>query len=232
MLRLQRGFVAAATLSASPMTSLAASTPAVQQQFRPITCDKSKNGNLVRIDKRMWRIASISKSQKGQGSASYNLKLTELGTGKKKEMNALPPSYDLPEVRYQRVKLLFSGYDDEDNACFVYPQTSSQAGEEVNIPASSLSEQHQKFLCVGMPVDYMHILADEEADVKEQWLELVVPTTYEYTVENLQMKGMYKMAVLNECDGLVSVTDNIQPGDRIKVTIRPDGTTSFGGKIS
>ena len=199
-----------------------------QLQFRGIMVDRAKTGLLCLLDKKLWRLNSVSKSQKGQGAAAFNIKLTELGGTRKKDMNSLPQSYDLPEVRYERVKLLFSGYDDDDNACFVYPQHSANAGEEVNIPATKLSEQHQQFLAVGMPVDIMHIGADEEMGISELWTDVNVPTSYEYTVENLRMKGMYKMAVLKECDGLVSVTDNIQPGDKIKVTIRPDGKCSFG----
>lgn len=219
-----------ATAAAASMPMLSAS-PAVMQQHRGIFCDKAKPGLIVRLDKRLWRLAHVSKSQKGQGAASYHIKLNELGTTKRKEMTSVPATTDLAEVRYERVKLLFSGFDDDDNACFVYPQHSSLAGQEVNVPASKLTEQHQKFLAVGMPADLMHIPADDELEVEELWAELVIPTSYEYTVENLSMKGMYKMAVLAECDGLVSVTDNIQPGDRIKVTIRPDGKCSFGGKI-
>jgi translation elongation factor P/translation initiation factor 5A len=196
---------------------------------RNIFADKLKIGSIVQVDKRIWRVSSTGRSQKGQGVASFHIRLTELRTDKKKEM-AVPAGVDFPEVKYERVKLLFSGFDDDDNACFVYPQHTVQAGKEVNVPATSLQEHHQKFLCVGMPVDLLHVMPeDEEGD--EMWAELNIPTGYDYTVDKLSMKGMYKMASFKECDGMVSVSDAVQPGDRIKVIIRPDGTASFNGKV-
>lgn len=199
-------------------------------QFRGIFADKLKVGAVIRLDKRVWRLVSTGKSQKGQGVAQYHLKFAEINTDKKKEI-AVSATVDFPEVRYERVKLLFSGFDDDDNACFVYPQHSNSAGKEVNLPATKLQEHHQKFLACGMPVDLLHIIPEEDDGLDEIWGELNVPTNYEYTVEKLTMKGLYKMAVLKECDGMVSVSDVVQPNDRIKVIVRPDGTASFNGKV-
>jgi hypothetical protein len=63
------------------------------------------------------------------------------------------------------------------------------------------------------------------------WTELNIPTNYEYTVEGFTMKGVYKMANLKECDGVVSVSDNIQPGDKIRITLRTDGKAAFSQKL-
>ena len=222
---------ATGSLAGTVSTMISASCPVLAfGQQRQITADRLRAGTLVRYEKKTYRVQASAKSQKGQGAASFTVRMVEMESGKKKEVSSIPPSFDFPEVRAQRVKLLFSGFDDDDNACFVFPQHSPQAGEEVNIPATSLSEQHQKFLAVGMPVDILHIPEDEETQQKEKWTELSIPTNYQFTVENLHMKGMYKMASLKECDGVVSVTDNIQPNDQIKVTIRHDGTSSFAGK--
>ncbi len=58
-----------------------------------------------------------------------------------------------------------------------------------------------------------------------------MPSNIEATVERLSAKGIYKIATFKECDGDVTVTDNVQLGDKIKVIVRPDGTASFGGKV-
>ncbi|CAD2217347.1 hypothetical protein, conserved [Angomonas deanei] len=82
-----------------------------------------------------------------------------------------------------------------------------------------------------MPVDILHIPADDEnPDQKDTWAEVMMPNSYVYTVEKINLKGLYKMATLVECDGSVSVNDQIQPGDKIKVLIKNDGTASFGGR--
>jgi translation elongation factor P/translation initiation factor 5A len=155
----------------SPMFSLRRATQAVTAcslanpsalsscfgQCRSVFMEKARAGMLVKYDKRIWRIASVTKAQKGQGAATFHVKLNELDSERKKEMSSVAASFDFPEVRYERVKFLFSGYDDDDNACFVYPQHSSKSGQEVNLPASKLKEQHQQFLAVGMPVDMLHI---------------------------------------------------------------------------
>jgi translation elongation factor P/translation initiation factor 5A len=200
-------------------------------QCRSVFTEKARAGMLVKYDKRIWRIASVTKAQKGQGAATFHVKLNELDSERKKEMSSVAASFDFPEVRYERVKFLFSGYDDDDNACFVYPQHSSKSGQEVNLPASKLKEQHQQFLAVGMPVDMLHIGGEDEDDTKEVWTELNIPTNYEYTVEGFTMKGVYKMANLKECDGVVSVSDNIQPGDKIRITLRTDGKAAFSQKL-
>ncbi|EPY34262.1 hypothetical protein STCU_00414 [Strigomonas culicis] len=83
-----------------------------------------------------------------------------------------------------------------------------------------------------MPVDLLHIMPDEDsADAdKDIWAEVVMPSSYVYTVEKINLKGLYKMASLVECDGSVSVNDQIQLGEKIKVIVKPDGTASFGGR--
>ena len=149
-------------------------------------------------------------------------------TGKFKEFT-VSQSHDFAEVRYERVRLLFSGFDDLDFACFVYPEHSAEAGKEVNIKGDSLPEGQQKYLACGMPIDILHLFNDED-ETKDQWIDINMPSSYTYTVEKVAIKGLYKMAHLVECDGLVSVPDAVQVGDAIKVVLKPDGTASFSGR--
>lgn len=188
---------------------------------------------ILRVDKRFWRVIGNSRSQKGQNAASYNIKLAEVGTGRKKEVTA-GQGHDFPEVRAERVRLLFSGFDDLDQACFVFPEHSSDAGKEVNVPATSLPEIQQQFLCVGMPIDILHIMPEDDDGKEEQdiWAEVIMPTSYTYTVEKIALKGLYKMASFVECDGVVSVNDTVQLNEKVKVMMRPDGTAAFGGRAS
>lgn len=51
-------------------------------------------------------------------------------------------------------------------------------------------------------------------------------------MEKIVVKGLYKMASLVECDGVIGVNDTIQPGDKIKVVIKQDGTAAFGGRVN
>lgn len=92
-----------------------------------------------------------------------------------------------------------------------------------------------------MPVDVLHIIPDNDdvgdgdvnaQDAKEIWAEVNIPTSYTYTVEKIVLKGLYKMASLVECDGMIGVNDTIQPGDKIKVIIKQDGTAAFGGRVN
>lgn len=188
-------------------------------------------GIILKIDKRHYRVVGSTRSQKGQNAASFNVKLVEVGTGRKKEVTAAQ-GHDFEEARAERVRLLFSGFDDDDQACFVYPEHSQLAGTEVNLPGDSLPDLQQQFLCCGMPVDALHILPDEDANTEEKWCEVMMPSSYNYTVEQINMKGLYKMAVLKECDGTVSVNDTVQIGEVIKVILKPDGTASFGGRAN
>ncbi|EAN97319.1 hypothetical protein C3747_45g250 [Trypanosoma cruzi] len=200
---------------------------------RGVFADKARAGMIIAIDKRYYRVLANTRSQKGQNAASFNIKLVEVGTGRKKEVTA-GQGHDFAQVRAERVRLLFSGFDDDDMACFVYPEHASDAGKEVNIPGDSLPDVQQKFLCCGMPVDILHIIPDDEdsSDAKDIWAEVVMPSSYNYTVEKISLKGMYKMASFKECDGVVSVNDSVQINDKVKVTIKPDGTVAFGGRAS
>eukprot|EP00796_Vickermania_ingenoplastis_P009306 gene9306-6545_t len=198
---------------------------------RSVFADKIRAGMILKVDKKHFRVIGSTRSQKGQNAASFNVKLVEVGSGRKKEVTAAQ-GHDFEEVRAERVRLLFSGFDDDDFACFVYPEHSSEAGKEINLPGASLPEQQQLFLCCGMPVDLLHILADEESNEPDRWCEVMMPNSYIYTVEQLHMKGMYKMATLKECDGTVSVNDTVQLGEPIKVVLKADGTASFGGRAN
>lgn len=200
---------------------------------RGVFADKARAGMIINVDKRYYRIVANTRSQKGQNAASFNIKLVEVGSGRKKEVTA-GQGHDFAEVRAERVRLLFSGFDDDDMACFVYPEHSIEAGKEVNLPADSLPDVQQKFLCCGMPVDILHITPDDDdaPDAKDIWAEVVMPSSYTYTVEKITLKGMYKMASFKECDGVVGVNDSVQINDKVKVTIKPDGTTAFGGRAS
>lgn len=214
----------------SSVHSLASASPYVEPR-RSIFADKVRAGIILKIDKRHYRVVGSTRSQKGQNAASFNVKLVEVGTGRKKEVTAAQ-GHDFEETRAERVRLLFSGFDDDDQACFVYPEHSEQAGTEVNIQGDSLPDLAQQFLCCGMPVDVLHILPDEESNTEEKWCEVMMPSSYNYTVEQINMKGLYKMAVLKECDGVVSVNDTVQIGEVIKVILKPDGTASFGGRAN
>ena len=196
-----------------------------------IFADKIRAGHIFKEANKIWRVLGNSRSQKGQMSATYNIKVAEIGNPLKTKEIRSSQGHDFPEVRCEKTKLLFSGFDDDDFACFVFPEHHSEAGKEVNIKGDSLPETHQKFLACGMPVDLLHVLPDEEDGVKEMWTEVSLPSSHTYTVEKIQLKGMYKMAVLEECDGTISVTDAVQIGDKIKVTIKPDGTAQFGQKL-
>ncbi|EPY35266.1 hypothetical protein STCU_01167 [Strigomonas culicis] len=198
---------------------------------RGVFADKVRAGVVLKVDKRYYRVVANTRSQKGQNAASFNIKLTEVGSGRKKEVTA-GQGHDFEEVRAERVRLLFSGFDDDDYACFVFPEHAADAGKEVNIPGDSLPLVQQQFLACGMPVDLLHIMPDEDsADAdKDIWAEVVMPSSYVYTVEKINLKGLYKMASLVECDGSVSVNDQIQLGEKIKVIVKPDGTASFGGR--
>ncbi|ESL09890.1 hypothetical protein TRSC58_02385 [Trypanosoma rangeli SC58] len=200
---------------------------------RGVFADKTRAGMIFLIDKRFYRVVGNTRSQKGQNAASFNIKLVEVGTGRKKEVTA-GQGHDFAQVRAERVRLLFSGFDDDDVACFVYPEHTADAGKEVNIPGDSLPEVQQKFLSCGMPVDVLHIVPDEDdaPDAKDIWAEVVMPSSYTYTVEKISLKGMYKMASFKECDGLVSVNESVQINDKVKVMIKPDGTAAFGGRVS
>jgi translation elongation factor P/translation initiation factor 5A len=205
--------------------------PILMQQ-RGVFADKVRAGMVLRVDKKVYRVVANTRSQKGQNAASFNIKLTEVGTGRKKEVTA-GQGHDFTEVRAERIRLLFSGFDDDDFACFVFPEHSPDAGKEINLPGDSLPEIQQKFLACGMPVDVLHIIPDEDVpDEKEVWTEITMPSSYVYTVEKLTLKGLYKMATFVECDGTVSVNDQIQLGDKIKIVLKPDGTVSFGGRAN
>ncbi|KAG5500243.1 hypothetical protein JIQ42_04578 [Leishmania sp. Namibia] len=222
--------VAASAAGRVARPQAAASSPLLVQHCG-VFADKVRAGMVLRVDKRVYRVVANTRSQKGQNAASFNIKLTEVGTSRKKEMTA-GQGHDLTEVRAERVRLLFSGFDDDDFACFVFPAHSPDAGKEVNIPGDSLPEVQQQFLACGMPVDILHIIPDEDSSDKEMWTEITMPSSYVYTVDKITLKGLYKMASFVECDGTVSVTDQIQLGEKIKVVIKPDGTVAFGGRAN
>lgn len=217
--------------SSSTVTPLYNPFSCIQESKRSVFADKVRAGMILKIDKRHYRVMGSTRSQKGQNAASFNVKLVEVGSARKKEVTA-GQGHDFEEARAERVRLLFSGFDDDDQACFVYPEHSQEAGTEINLPGDSLPDQQQLFLCCGMPVDLLHILADEDSNTEERWCEVMMPNSYQYTVEQITMKGMYKMASLKECDGLVSVNDSVQIGDSIKVVLKQDGTASFGGRAN
>ena len=228
--------------SGSHTAALIHAAPALAAIAAPQKCfisgDKVRAGHIICVENKAWRVTQAAKSQKGQMGVTFKIKAKQVGSDRMKELTAQPQT-DYPEVPYERLKLLFSGFDDDDNACFVHPQHSAKAGKEVNIPANQLPELHQNFLAVGMPVDVMHIFggdSEEGADAKlaglpEFYGEVTMPGNYTYTCEKIQMKAMTRHATFEECDGTVSVTDVIQPGDKVKVNLRhQEGAATFGGK--
>ncbi|KPA79658.1 putative mitochondrial hypothetical protein [Leptomonas pyrrhocoris] len=232
MLRCLHRVVPGVASTAVAAAARCTSHPHLLLQQRGVFADKVRAGMVLRVDKKVFRVVANTRSQKGQNAASFNIKLTEVGTARKKEVTA-GQGHDFSEVRAERIRLLFSGFDDDDFACFVFPEHSPDAGKEINIPADSLPEVQQKFLACGMPTDVLHIIPDEDVqDDKEVWTEITMPSSYVYTVEKLTLKGLYKMASFVECDGTVSVNDQIQLGDKVKLVIKPDGTVSFGGRAS
>lgn len=210
---------------------MGSSSAALSDSKREVFSDKVRAGMVLGVDKRYYRVMANTRSQKGQNAASYNIKLAEVGTGKRKEVTA-GQGHDFTEIRCERVRLIFSGFDDDDKACFVYPEHASEAGKEVNIPGDSLPELQQKYLCVAMPVDVLHIMPEDESGTvaEDLWSEVIMPSSYAYTVEKITLKGLYKMASFVECDGLVSVNDGVQALEKIRVMFKPDGTAAFGGK--
>ena len=130
---------------------------------RHILSDRIRSGQIVKLEKRFFRVVSNTRSQKGQNAASFHIKLAEVGTTRTKSLTANSGT-DYNEAHYERLKLLFSGFDNDDFGCFVYPQHTQQAGKEVNIPAKELSELQQKYLCVGMPVEVLHIMDEDEQE--------------------------------------------------------------------
>lgn len=193
--------------------------------------DKIRAGHIFKDQNKLWRVLSNTRSQKGQLAATYNIKAAEVGNAVKTKDFRANQGHDFPEVRTEKIRLLFSGFDDDDFACFVFPEHHSDAGKEINIKGDSLPEQHQKFLACGMSVDVLHVLPDEDDGVKEMWTEVSLPSSHVYTVEKIQLKGMYKMGLLEECDGTVSVTDAVQIGDKIKINLKTDGTSQFMQKL-
>ena len=200
-------------------------------QARSVMADKARAGMIVRMDKKYWRVVSNKRSQKGQMSVSFAVKMVQVGHPDKIKETVVPGSTELPDVRAQRHRLLFSGFDDEDYACFVFPEASNEAGREVNIPAKSLPDYQQKYLCVRMPVDVLQIPTESEEE-EDFWGDITLPSSWTYTVEGLRTKGMYKLAQLEECDGEVSISDAVNVGAKIKVVIRPDGTASYAGRAN
>jgi translation elongation factor P/translation initiation factor 5A len=216
--------------------AVAAASAAHAEAARGLFADKIRAAHIIKDSGRHWRVVSNNRAQKAQGAASYFIKAVDVLNARKREFLS-PAGKDYPEARSQRVKVLFSGFDDNDMACFVYPQHSSLAGQEINVPATSLPETMQKWLACGMPCDILQITADEEDAVPgggppaDIFCDVVMPSNYVYTVEKLGIKGMYKLAYMVECDGSVTVSDNVQTGDKIKVVVRSDGTASFSGKV-
>ena len=227
-------------LPVTPLATAATASPVAwaAAQGRGLSGDKVRAGHIVVVDNKAWRVQQAAKSQKGQTGVTFKLKMKLVGGDKVKDVTAQQQT-DLPEPPYERLKLLFSGFDDDDNACFVYPQHSAKAGQEVNIPASSLPQLHQDWLACGMPVDIMHIFGGdgEDADVKlaglkEFWGEAQLPGNYTYSVDKITMKAMTRHASFEECDGSIAVTDVVQPSDKVKVNLRTsDGGATFGGKV-
>ncbi|CCW70965.1 unnamed protein product [Phytomonas sp. Hart1] len=198
---------------------------------RAVFADKVRAGMILKLDARLYRVVASTRSQKGQNAASFNLKLHELGAGGRKKEVSAAQGHDFREIQAQRVRLWFSGFDDHDDGCFVFPPHHAEAGREVNLPAQTLPALSQDFLCCGMPVDLLHVHADDE-EGGAIWTEPLLPSSFVYTVERIAMKGLYRMAALVECDGMVSVNDQVQIGEKIKVLLRPDGTAAFGGRAT
>ena len=187
----------------------------LHEQRRFVTAERVKPGMLVRYENKHWRILKSSRSQKGKNVASMHVRLSCLSkgsVGRGKELT-LNPTQDLPEANSERLKVYFSGYDDDDNACFVFPPDSIHHGKEINIPASELSETHQNFLAVRMPCDLLRI--NDEENEKEFYPELTIPVNYVYTTEKVFSRGMFKFATFEECDGQVTVTDAVQAGTKV-----------------
>ncbi len=162
-------------------------------------------------------------------STSYGIRLVNIVDPTRTKELTCPPSQDLSDARYERVRTLFSGFDDVDNACFVYPETSALAGTEINIKATSLPLWQQQWLAVRMNVDVLRVFGESEDD--PDWFgDIIIPTNWTFTIEKLRMKGMYKLASFVECDAELTVPDSANLGDRVKVVIRTDGTASYNGK--
>lgn len=196
-----------------------------------IFADRLRIGHIVKYEGKFWRVAKALRTQKGKNNASIHLKLDELivGLGARSKEISMGANQDVQEASYSRLRMVFSGFDDDDNACFVYPQDSVKSGQEINIPAVHLTPTQQNFLSVRMPCDLLQITDEGEDGGKEIYPEVKIPDSGIYTVERITAKAMFKFATLKECDGQVTVTDVIQPGDKIKVIIRVDGG-SFGGR--
>ncbi|KNH05467.1 trans-sialidase [Perkinsela sp. CCAP 1560/4] len=214
-------------------------------QRRGIAADKVRAGHIVRYDKNFWRVGSAKRSQKGKNAAVIGLTLDGLGTkggiscygNTKTKVVSVSCGVEFEEANYTRLKVLFSGFDENDMACFVFPIDSMDHGKEINIPGTALLEQHQNFLCVRMPCDLLRVIDDRagaDADAgKENYIypEMTLPNNYVYTVDKITTRNGYKFATFVECDGSVTVTDSIQPGMQVKVILRSDGTGgSFGGR--
>eukprot|EP00758_Cryptobia_borreli_P012662 Tbor_TRINITY_DN5766_c2_g4::TRINITY_DN5766_c2_g4_i1::g.19732::m.19732 len=143
-----------------------------------IFADKLCPGQIITQDKRYWRVLSNQRSQEGQVSANYNIKVQEVGGIKQKDITA-SQDFDFTEVKYEKVTLLFSRFDQNDYACFVYPEHHANSGKKVNIKCESLPEDLRKFLTLGMPCDLLHIITDEDDDDnnnnnKDVWTELTI----------------------------------------------------------
>ncbi|CAD2217348.1 Elongation factor P (EF-P) KOW-like domain containing protein, putative [Angomonas deanei] len=74
-------------LSAFPLAKCPTPSPLWEAQ-RGIFADKVRAGMVLMVDKRYYRVLANTRSQKGQTAASFNIKLTEVGTGRKKEVTA------------------------------------------------------------------------------------------------------------------------------------------------
>ena len=213
-------------------------------QQRGMAADRCRAGAVIKYDKAFWRVAEAKRSQKGKNAAVISLHLEGLGvkggisTYSNSRVKTISTSCgtEIEEANYTRLRVLFSGFDDEDNACFVFPPDSIDHGKEINIRGVDLTEQHQNFLAVRMPCDLLcvHDIAkdsDEANSDKAMYPELTLPPHYNYTVDNVTSRNGYRFATFAECDGSITVTDSIQPGMQVKVILRADGTGgSFGGR--
>ena len=213
-------------------------------QHRHMAADRARAGAVVKYDKAFWRISAANRSQKGKNAAVISLSLEGLGTkggistygNTRSKTITTSCSTEIEEAHFSRLKVLFSGFDDNDMACFVFPPDSIDHGKEINIPGDALMEQHQNFLAVRMPCDLLCV-QDDRKDTDDSntenaiYPELTLPVNYVYTVDKVTSRNGYRFATFAECDGSVTVTDSIQPGMQIKVILRSDGTGgSFGGR--
>eukprot|EP01059_Diplonema_ambulator_P015656 TRINITY_DN26834_c0_g1_i1.p1 TRINITY_DN26834_c0_g1~~TRINITY_DN26834_c0_g1_i1.p1 ORF type:complete len:231 (+),score=87.48 TRINITY_DN26834_c0_g1_i1:53-745(+) len=185
-----------------------------------------KKGDYVHYEGYFAKVLDRNSKSSGRGSANGEMRIRPL-TGAKKGAEFVIQGLKFNKVEMDKVKVQFTGVD-EEKEMLVFELMGKNVGSD-----TTLLGQGKFYELTGE--DFGDLIADGDANtlkwltpdmvlnalmVDDDILELKMPPTHTYTIENVSQVGGRYMALIEENEEQVHITaTNARPGDGIVISL-------------